>query len=241
MTFTFPPMRYREGDKELGAEYELARAVTKKLGIEMKVQEVAFDGVIPALKANRVDFAVASYADLPDRRKEVSFVDYYRSATALEVKKGNPLGVKSLSDMCGHSLALQTGIESVETAKSESKKCETDGKKPIDVKLYESSNDATLAVVNGRADATGNDYPAAVHEAKSVGGGNALEVSEGRISSDYYHGIVTRKDDTELQETLKATVQSLMDNGEYGTIFKAYGLDEGMIDKAGINDGPAKK
>ncbi|MDN5838967.1 MAG: ABC transporter substrate-binding protein [Yaniella sp.] len=241
MTFTFPPMRYMEGDTRVGAEYDLADAVTRKLGTEMDVKEVSFDGLIPALKAKRIDLAVESFADLPERRKEVSFIDYYRSATSLEVKKGNPLKIGGLDDMCGHSIALQQGVESVERAKTQNKQCEENGEKPIDIKLYESSNDATLAVVNGRADATGNDYPAALYEAKTVQDGEALEVVDTPISSDYFYGIGVRKDEDELQEVLRDTVQALMDSGDYANILKAYDLDKGIIDKSGINDGPAKE
>jgi polar amino acid transport system substrate-binding protein len=241
MTFTFPPMRYMDGDKRVGAEYDLAEAVTRKLGTEMDVKEVSFDGLIPALKAKRIDLAVESFADLPERRKEVAFIDYYRSATSLEVKKGNPLKIEGLDDMCGHSIALQQGVESVERAKTQNKQCKKDGEKPIDIKLYESSNDATLAVVNGRADATGNDYPAALYEAKTVQGGDALEVVDKPISSDYFYGIGVRKDEDELQKVLRDTVQSLMDSGDYSKILKAYDLDKGIIEKSGINDGPAKE
>lgn len=239
MTYTFPPMRYKKGKKPFGAEYDLMDAVVKKLGTKMEISEVSFDGLVPALKANRIDAAMESFADLPERRKQASFVDYYRSATSLEVKKGNPLKIKGLADMCGHSVAFQSGIESVERAKKQSKKCKADGKKSIKIKLYESSNDATLAVTNGRADATGNDYPAALNEAKTVQGGKALEVIDKPISSDYFYGIGVRRDDKDLQKVLRDAMQSLMDSGEYGTILKAYGLQKGAIKKSGINAGPA--
>lgn len=240
MRFTFPPMRYEEGGKRYGAEYELGRAVTKKLGAEYKIELVAFDGLVPALKAKRIDVALASWADLPERRNEASFVDYYRSATALMVKKGNPDKIEGIKDLCGRSIALQTGVESVKRAEKQNETCKSDGKEPIDIQLYESSNDATLAVVNGRADSTANDYPAAVNESQTVGNGEALEIVDKPISSDYYYGLGTRTDDAVLQEALRDAVQSLMDSGEYKTIMEAYGVERGMIEKSGINAGPAK-
>lgn len=241
MTFTFPPMRYTEGGNRVGAEYDLMDAVLKKMGVEMEVKEVSFDGLIPALKAKRIDLAMESFADLPERRKEVSFVDYYRSATSLEVQKGNPSNINGLDDMCGRSIALQQGVESVERAKKQNKKCKKDGKEPIDIQLYESSNDATLAVVNDRADATGNDYPAALNEAKTIKNGEALEVLDEAISSDYFYGIGSRKEDKDLQEVLKDSIETLMESGEYEDILTAYGVEKGAIDKSGINDGPAKE
>lgn len=240
MTFTFPPMRYMEGGEQYGAEYDLMDAVLKKVGVEMEVKEVSFDGLIPALKADRIDLAMESFADLPERRKEVSFVDYYRSATSLMVKKGNPLELEGLPDTCGHSIALQQGVESVQRAKTQDEQCQSDGKESVNIELFESSNDATLAVVNGRADATGNDYPAALNEAKTVQDGEALELVDKPISSDYFYGIGTRKEDTELQKVLKDAVQALMDSGEYTTILEAYGVEKGAIDKSGINAGPSK-
>lgn len=240
MSFTFPPMRYSEGENRVGAEYDFARAVSKKMGTEMEVSEVSFDGLVPALRADRIDVAVASWADLPDRREEATFIDYYRSATTLLVKKGNPEDIQSLDDMCGKSIAIQHGVESVKRAEKKNEECEADGEELIDINLYESSNDATLAVVNGRADATANDYPAALNEANTIGGGEALELVEKPISSDYYYGFGTRTDEEDLHKALQAAMQALMDSGEYEEIFTSYNVTKGLLEKSGINEGPAK-
>jgi polar amino acid transport system substrate-binding protein len=239
LTFRFPPMRWRHHDTKMGAEYDLARAIAKTLDTNLKTEIVSFDGLIPALKAHRIDMIIESMGDLPKRRKQVTFIDYYESYTALEVPKGNPQGIHGISDMCGHSIAIEQGVNGVEVAKDQSKKCKAEDKEPIDIMLYESSNDATLAVVSGRADATANDYPAALYESKTIKNGNALELANNPVGSGYVYGIAVRKNETRLQKALEATVQELMNSEAYKKIFTAYGVTKGLLKKTGINQGSA--
>lgn len=237
--FSFPPLRYDQEGRLAGAEADLARASARLLGTDAKFIQVAFDGLVPAIHANRIDMIVSSMADFPVRRKQVTFVDYYKSATALEVRKGNPKKLSDLASLCGASVAIQQGVESVQRVQAQTKRCVAEGKKPVDLQLYESSNDATLAVVSGRADATANDYPAALHETRTVGDGNALELTAKPISSSYVYGFGYRVEDKQLQTVFQKALQKLMDDGSYKKIYAAYGIDQGLIDKSGINMGPA--
>lgn len=237
--FSFPPLRYDQNGQLAGAEADLARATTRLLGTEAKFIQVAFDGLVPGIHANRIDMIVSSMADFPERRKQVTFVDYYKSATVLEVRKGNPKKLSGIESLCGVSIAIQQGVESVQRVQAQSKRCADAGREPVDLQLYESSNDATLAVVSARADATANDYPAALHETKTVGDGNALELVAKPISSSYVYGFAYRPQDKELQTAFRKALQKLMDDGTYQKIYAAYGIDKGLIDKSGINKGPA--
>src|SRR5690625_3967871 len=237
MTFRFPPLRWMHNDTRLGPEYDLARAISKVLDTDIEIVDVAFDSIIPSLKAQRIDMAVISMADQPDRQEQVTFVNYYKSGTGIEVAKGNPHNIKKLADLCGYVVAIQQGVNGVPASEEQSKKCEAEGKKPIDIQLYESSNDATLDVVSGRADATINDYPAALYESKTIKDGEALELLDEMVTEDSIYGIVLRKSEEDFQKLVQAALQHLMDEGIYEEIFTNHGLEQGLIPEATINAG----
>lgn len=237
MTFRFPPLRWMYEGTRLGPEYDLARAIGKLLGTDINIVDVAFDSIIPSIRARRIDMAVISMADQPERQEQVTFVDYYRSGTGIEVVKGNPHNIQSLADMCGYSVAIQQGVNGVPISQEQSKKCEAEGKAPINIQLYESSNDATMAVVSGRADATINDYPAALYESSTIKDGQALELLDAMVTEGSLYGVVLRKPETDFQKLIQDTVQNLMDSGVYKEIFTTHGLGQGLISKATINGG----
>jgi len=237
MTFRFPPLRWMYEGTRLGPEYDLARAIGKVLDTEIEFIDVAFDSIIPSLKAQRIDMAVISMADQPDRQEQVTFVNYYKSGTGIEVVKGNPHNIQNLADLCGYVVAIQQGVNGVPASQEQSKQCEADGKKPIDIQLYESSNDATLAVVSGRADATINDYPAAVYESQTIKDGEALELLDEMVTEDSIYGIVLRKSEEGFQKLVQAALQHLMDEGIYEEIYTNHGLEQGLIPEATINAG----
>ena len=237
MTFRFPPMRWVYEGTRLGPEYDLARAIGKVLDTDIKLADVSFASIIPSIRARRIDMAVISMADQPDRQEQVTFVNYYKSGTGLEVVKGNPHNINTLADLCGYAVAIQQGVNGVPASEEQSKKCEAEGKEPIKIQLYESSNDATMAVVSGRADATINDYPAALYESSTIKDGQALELLDALVTEGSLYGIVLRKAEEDFHKLIQDSVQHLMDSGVYEAIFTTHGLGQGLISEATINAG----
>ena len=56
---TFPPYEYYEGDEIVGIDVEIAQAIGEKLGMEVTVEDMEFDALIPALASNKVDIVAA--------------------------------------------------------------------------------------------------------------------------------------------------------------------------------------
>ena len=47
----FPPYEYYEGENVVGIDADIAAAVADKLGMELKIEDMAFDSIIPAVTA----------------------------------------------------------------------------------------------------------------------------------------------------------------------------------------------
>ena len=57
---TYPPMEYKEGDKIVGFDFDLAQAIADKLGLKLDFQTTAWDGIFPALIAHKFDVVMSA-------------------------------------------------------------------------------------------------------------------------------------------------------------------------------------
>ena len=57
------------------------RAIADKLGMELKIDDMAFDSIIPAVTSGKADIGVAGLTVNEDRLKNVDFSDTYAEAT----------------------------------------------------------------------------------------------------------------------------------------------------------------
>ena len=55
----FPPYEYHEGDAVVGIDAEIAKLIADKLGMELKIEDVAFDSIIPGVQAGKYDMGMA--------------------------------------------------------------------------------------------------------------------------------------------------------------------------------------
>lgn len=73
----FPPYEFKDGDNVVGFDVDMMRAVCDKLGYELKIEDMAFDSIFPAVKSGRADVGVAGISVTPEREKDVLFTDSY--------------------------------------------------------------------------------------------------------------------------------------------------------------------
>ena len=111
----FPPFEFYatiDGKREIvGMDIFIAEKIAEDLGVELEVQDLGFDSLLPALETNNVDMVVAGMTPTPERRKSVDFSDIYYSTfqnvmiraedkevfTSLETLSGQRIGVQASS------------------------------------------------------------------------------------------------------------------------------------------------
>jgi polar amino acid transport system substrate-binding protein len=234
----YAPMEYydTDGTTVLGLDKDLTDALSEQLGVTFEWNNATFDGLITQLKSSRIDVAISGMSDTPERQKEVDFVDYYQAGAMLLVKKGNPEGLKSMADLCGQTVAVQRGTTQEGYAQEQSKTCESDGKKPIDLLSFDRETEAMLQVKSGRAVSGMQDYPVAAYNARTSGGGKDFEVVGEQIQAGPL-GIAVSKDNAELRDALQKAVQAVIDDGTYDEILTKYDVPLGAVDEATVNGG----
>ncbi|WP_328750442.1 ABC transporter substrate-binding protein [Streptomyces sp. NBC_00285] len=243
----YAPMEYQEGGKIVGVDPDIAAALGKQLGVEFKFTSGSFDGLISSLNSGRYDVAMSSITDtkarqegLDDKGKKlgpgVDFVDYFTAGTAIYVQKGNPKKISSVDDLCGQTVAVQTGTTYEQMLKDQSKKCTDGGKKKLTIESFDNDTEAQTRVKSGGAVAGVNDYPVAVDIARKADGGNAFEVVGEQVDAGPF-GLAVNKENKELTSALEAAVNAIIEDGSYKKILAKWGAQTGAIDKAAVNGG----
>lgn len=81
----FPPYEYIEGGKIIGIDADMAMAVADILGMNLKIENIAFDSIINAVQSGKADIGVAGMTVTEDRLKSIDFTDTYTKATQVVI------------------------------------------------------------------------------------------------------------------------------------------------------------
>lgn len=115
----YPPFEYidtAKGSDIIGFDVDLAKTIGKELGYEIKVEDMDFTGLIPALQANKADLVLAGMTPTADRKESVDFSDvYYTAKHMIVAKKGS--GIESIEDLEGKTVGVQ--LASIQEGKAE--------------------------------------------------------------------------------------------------------------------------
>lgn len=205
---TFPPYEYYEGDEIVGIDVEIAQAIGEKLGMEVTVEDMEFDALIPALASNKVDIVAAGMTVTPERQESVNFTDTYATAAqVIIVKQGSDIA--SSEDLNGKILGVQMGTT------GDSLASEIEG---AQVERFNKYFEAIQSVLQGKIDAVIIDSaPAKAFAEKDE---NLVLLDEALSSEDYAMAI--NKDNTELLDKVNAAIAELDEEGTLDEIVNKY-------------------
>ena len=83
----FEPYEYHEGDDIVGIDADIAQAICDKLGYELKIEDMEFDSILPAVQSGKADFGAAGMTVTEDRKSSVDFTDTYADASQVIIVK----------------------------------------------------------------------------------------------------------------------------------------------------------
>ncbi|WP_026422701.1 transporter substrate-binding domain-containing protein [Actinokineospora inagensis] len=213
-----------------GITVDVGKAVAAKLGLDYRIENIAWEALLPGVVAGRFDMADDGLSDTAERQQVGVFVDYMQSASVLVTAKANEGKYKSVDDACGKRIATIRGTTDVQHADDISKACVDKGKPAAEARQYPTAQDADLALRSGQA-----DFQVAVTEqAKyAISTQNAPIVIVSDNFGLSYVGMYLRKDDTALANALLAALKALKSDGTLDRVIGHYGLTS--IPEPGLN------
>ncbi|GAB3704035.1 ABC transporter substrate-binding protein [Mariniluteicoccus flavus] len=228
---TYAPNEFLDADGKtvVGSEVDLFNAVAAKLGVTVEWTPSAFDSIITGVQANKYDVGVSSFTINDKRKEQVNMVSYYNAGTLWGTAKGNPKKVDP-QNVCGMTVAVQTGtVQEQEDLPARQAKC---GDKKINILQFEGQDQATAAVVSGKADAMLADSPVVAYAVKQSGG-KLEQVGQMYDASPY--GFVVPKDQKDFAEALTGALTELKSEGGYEAALKKWGTEGGAISDFKVN------
>lgn len=226
----YAPNEYLDANgKVVGFEVDMMNATAKVLGLSTDYRQSAFDRIIPAITSGTYDVGLSSFTDTKKRENSAEFVNFFSAG----IQWASPTG-KSVDpdNACGLTVAVQTAtVEDTDDVPKRSQVCTKAGKPAIQQLKFDSQDDATNAVLLGKADAMSADSPVTAYAVKQSGG--KLKTA-GPITEAAPYGWPMAKG-SPLVAPMQKALQTLIDNGTYGKICAQWGLQSGAISKATVN------
>ena len=111
MELNYPPFEMvdRQG-RPTGISVELAQELAKFLHREVRIENIPFDGLIPALKTGKIDLIISSMTETPARAQSIDFSDpYLRTGLCLLVNKSAPIHSIADADAPDVTVAVKQG------------------------------------------------------------------------------------------------------------------------------------
>lgn len=230
MDDTYPPNEYKDDNGQpVGWEVDLTNAIAQKLGLKADFAIAKFDNIIPSITGGKDDIGMSSFTDTTEREQQVDFVNYYSAGILWASAKGKNIDP---DNACGLKVAVQsTTYEDTDEVPAKSKKCTDAGKPAIQALRYDNQDDATNAVILGKADALSADSPVTLY-AISKSSGKLQEA--GKTFDQAPYGIPVQKN-SKLTPVIQKTVQALIDDGTYKKILDKWGVADGAATTAEVN------
>ena len=205
----FPPFEYYEGGEVVGIDAELAAAIGEKLGMDVEIEDMAFDSVIPAVQSGKADFGAAGITITEDRKAQVDFSDeYYTSKQKIIVKSDNT-EITGPEDLEGKKIGVQQGTTGDIFA--------TDEFGDENVERYNKGMEAVQAVQQGKIDAVIIDeQPAKTFISENEG----LVILETEYVEESYAFCFEK--DSDLVDKVNDAIKELKEEGTFDEIVSKY-------------------
>jgi len=230
---TFPPMEFfaAEGDKApTGFDIDLAKALASHWGVKPAFSIMDFNGLMPSLSAKRCDAVISGALLKEERLKTFDAVPYLNTYIVVVGKSGTP-ALKSLEDLSGKTVAIQSGTAYGPILDEVNKGLVKKGAKQIIIQQYVKQSDAIQQLLVGRAfGVVSQDTEVAYRSASSPGQFETIFTIERDPVERYGVYLPRNPEDT---KAVAAAVSELAKSGKLGAIAREWKFAPKQIEGIG--------
>ena len=217
----YPPFAYYNSNYALdGFDVALIRAIGQKLGVQVDVQDYAFDGLGSALQIGQINVAIAAISVTPERQEQLEFSNIYYSGQEgmLAGENSAITSIPSVDALAPYRVGVQAG--SVYEVWLRTSLVDT-GKMPVsNLLIYPRIDGALTDVKDGRIDVVVLDLLPAQDFLKQ--GGLKL-VGQGLSQQSF--AIAMPKASAALRDQINRGLGDLMADGTLAALYQQYGLN----------------
>ena len=210
----FAPFEYKDPktNEIVGFDIDLITAMVKAVGDDVKIQNMQFAGIIPALQTNMIDVAAAALTITAERQKQVLFTDpYYDVGLVMVIRKKDANKYKTLDDMQGKRICSQIGTTGAILGKQV---------KGATVGEYDQMGDAMMELKMNGCDSVLVDKTVTEYYIAQQGDKDIMMVPH--LYNPKQNGFAVSKRNTELAAKLNNGLKIIRENGEYDKIYEKW-------------------
>ncbi|CCQ92289.1 Histidine-binding protein (HBP) [[Clostridium] ultunense Esp] len=195
----------------VGLDIDFVKKLAEVGGFEVEVKNIAWDPLFEAVKNGEVDFAASAITITDERKQTYDFTDPYFVANQLIlVPEGSD--VTKFEDLKTKRVAVQNSTTGHEAVKK------LLGATSPQIKPFESTPLAIQDMLINGSDAVVADN-AVVMEFVKQNPDKKLKIIEDPTFEKEYYGLLVKKGNQELLDTLNAAIKKLKENGGLKEIF----------------------
>lgn len=197
----FAPFEYYQNNEIVGVDVEIAKEIANKMGKKLVIKDVAFDSIINEVKSGKADIGAAGISYTEERSKQVDFSsDYFTSKIVVIVKDSdNEIDFNNLDTK---KIAVQLGSTADTFVTNNYKNATITRQKKYLAAIEDLKNDKVDCVVM-------DELPAKQILSKNTN----LKILNKILSSENY-GMVVKKNNKELLDTVNEVIEDLKKSGK---------------------------
>jgi polar amino acid transport system substrate-binding protein len=200
-----------------GFDVESIQWIAQDQGFNVKIQPMAWDGIVPALQTGKIDMVYSGMTKTPERMEQVNFSKTYWVVNQ-EVAGRNNTAV-TMNDFYAGKVKIGTERGSSANTWIENNLLKNGTLSNANLTLYDNFPLAVTDLENGRVDVVMFDEPVITHAMK-----NQPMKKIGIVQTDEEYGVAVRMGDTALQNTLNTGIDHLMASDKWQELIKKYDM-----------------
>ena len=212
----YPPFNFTDPSGRLqGFDIDIAKALCDKMKVQCEFVAQDWDGIIPALLANKYDAIAASMSITDERKQKIDFSDkYYQTPAHFVAPKDTRITDTSPAGMARKTIGAQSST--IHSAHLEDKY------KNATVKLYATQDEANLDLASGRLDAVLADKIVLLEWLEKSNEGKCCKFIGQDVQIGGGVGIGLRKEDQDLKAMFNKAIAEIRADGTYDKINQKY-------------------
>lgn len=218
MELEFPPFETIDNQgNPAGVSVELSKLLSEELGQDLRIENISYSGLIPALLSGKIDAIISSMGINESRARKVDFSDPYAfSPLVLLAYKGSPVNSPEDLNNSDIKIAVRTGTIGYLWAAKNAHKAE--------IKLFDKESQAVMEVAQGKVDVFIYDPQSVVRRHKKYP--ETTKVIMDPLPGVGGWGVAVKKGNPELLEKINEFIQKSKTDGTFDKIREKYLREE---------------
>ncbi|SAL48031.1 extracellular solute-binding protein [Caballeronia udeis] len=222
---TYPPYAFMDGDTPAGLDPDFMTSLASRLQLKPQFVDTRFANLILGVNAKRIDIIASALYVTPERAKQIDFVPYFKTGGSLLALTGSGFKPATPEALCGKRVSSIKGASWIpKLAKVSQDSCASKGLAPIDVREFETSPQASQALLAHAVDAQFEDSAVAKMTVDKMSG--RLAITSTTPLFPVVVGLGVAKSDPALLAAVKGALDTMKHDGEYAALLKRYNVAE---------------